>query len=178
MGSGGLVCFVHRAWPGEVLWARVTKVKKRFVHAVKTETVELHNHPATPPCPHFGPCSGCALQSVAYDSQLAWKRRWVVDSLRRIAGSGDEAEALVRPTVGCGDLIYKYRNKMEFSFSVTEWTPADGALHDDTSLQGRWALGKHRPGHHDQVLTINSCSLQSDAMNRCDSQIFVFTRCP
>eukprot|EP00873_Tetraselmis_striata_P010435 jgi/Tetstr1/430699/TSEL_020491.t1 len=160
----GMVCFVHRAWPGEVLWARVTRVKKRWARAVKTESVEAHDAPATPACPHFGPCGGCTLQAIDYEAQLAWKRSWVVDSLRRIAGA-EAAEALVRPTVGC-EATYAYRNKMEFSFSDTEWLPAGGAPHDDTALSGRWALGKHRPGFHDQVLSIQACSLQGDAMNK------------
>jgi hypothetical protein len=98
--DNGLVCFVHRAWPGEVLWARIIKVSKQFVNAVKTETVSLHNDAAGPTCRHFGPCGGCAFQSIQYEAQLKAKRLNVVDSLRRIAGC-ETAEELVLPTVSC-----------------------------------------------------------------------------
>jgi 23S rRNA (uracil1939-C5)-methyltransferase len=36
---------------------------------------------ATPPCRHFGQCGGCALQHVARDAYLAWKREQVVTTL-------------------------------------------------------------------------------------------------
>ena len=36
---------------------------------------------ATPPCQHFGLCGGCALQHVARDAYLAWKREQVVTTL-------------------------------------------------------------------------------------------------
>jgi len=160
----GMVCFVHRGWPGEVLWARVTKVSKRFVNATKTETVRGHHSPCRAPCQHFGPCGGCALQTIEYDAQLPWKRRHVVDSLRKIAGLED-AEALVKPIVG-SQQEYGYRNKVSFSFSTVRWDPAKGCFDDPNVLGGSWVLGFHRQGRHDQVLHISECKLQGDSANR------------
>ncbi len=35
----------------------------------------------TPPCRHFGVCGGCALQHVARDAYLAWKREQIITTL-------------------------------------------------------------------------------------------------
>src|ERR1700687_5828891 len=36
-----------------------------------------------PPCPHFGRCGGCALQHVAREPYLQWKRDLVVAALKQ-----------------------------------------------------------------------------------------------
>lgn len=66
------------------------------------------------PCPHFGPCGGCAFQNLDYGRQVELK----ADSLRRVLekngppGAVDVLEPFLPSPVPFG-----YRNKMEFAFS-------------------------------------------------------------
>lgn len=139
----GFVVFVPDTAPGDRVRARAWRVKPGYAEAdlIKVE------HPSplrtTPPCPHFGPCGGCAWQHVAYAEQLDAKQAIVLDSLRHMAGLRD---AEVGPIVGMTSPWY-YRNKMEFTFHP------DGLL------------GLHRRGAFDQVVTVETCLLQSPQSN-------------
>lgn len=108
----GFVIFVDRGLPGQTVRARIDTVKKRFAEATALEVVTPSGREVAPPCPHFGECGGCLWQDMAYQEQLDWKRTFVADSLKRLAGAGDVAVAATLPsprTLGC-------RNKMEFAF--------------------------------------------------------------
>ncbi len=59
-----------------------------------------------PPCPHFGFCGGCKYQHVAYDEQLAQKQTYIATLFNR------EVSDIV-----ASEPFWRYRNKMEFSFS-------------------------------------------------------------
>ncbi|MCC5831530.1 MAG: 23S rRNA (uracil(1939)-C(5))-methyltransferase RlmD [Chlamydiales bacterium] len=59
-----------------------------------------------PRCPHFGKCGGCKYQHIAYDEQLAQKEAFVRALFSR------ETD----PILAC-EPPWRYRNKMEFSFS-------------------------------------------------------------
>lgn len=133
----GLVVFVDGGLPGATVKARVTRMKKGFAEAVALETLVPSPQAATPECPHFGVCGGCAWQDLHYEAQLFWKREQVVETLARLGGLADVA---VAQTVA-SPRVYAYRNKMEFAFA------------------GRLHLGlheRHRPG---RVLDIGECRL-------------------
>ena len=59
-----------------------------------------------PKCSHFGKCGGCKYQHIPYDEQLAQKEAFV----RSLFASD------VDPILPC-EPPWRYRNKMEFSFS-------------------------------------------------------------
>ena len=70
--------FVAGTVPGDIV--RVTREGGRW------QVVELiQKGPArtVPPCVHFGTCGGCALQHVARDAYLTWKRDLVVTALKQ-----------------------------------------------------------------------------------------------
>ena len=108
----GLVLFVERGLPGQRVQARVERVKKRFAEARVEQVLSPSSHEVPPFCPHFGTCGGCLFQDLDYAEQLAWKSRWVADSLARIGGV--EAAAL-RPILASPQ-TRAYRNKMEYAF--------------------------------------------------------------
>ncbi len=70
--------FVAGALPGERITAAVDGDRGDLV-SVETASPER----ATPPCPLFGRCGGCALQHWAAEPYAAWKRGLIEAELRR-----------------------------------------------------------------------------------------------
>ncbi len=50
-----------------------------------------------PPCPHFGPCGGCAIQHWADGAYAEWKRGLLVDVVRRLGFTGEVARLVRTP---------------------------------------------------------------------------------
>ena len=62
---------------GERVVARIVRYRRkrrRYVSAIVTEVVDPSPHRVAPPCPWFGPCSGCQWQHIDYSHQLELKR--------------------------------------------------------------------------------------------------------
>jgi 23S rRNA (uracil1939-C5)-methyltransferase len=150
-GSGvarlnGFVVFVKRALPGDIVRARVTKVKRNHAEAVSLEVVEPGAPRVKAPCAHYPACGGCRFQDLAYEAQLAAKAQQVGDALSRIGRlEGFELEPAVP-----AESVFHYRNKLEYSFTETE----SGV-----------GLGLHRAGRWDEVLDVERCWLTTDLGN-------------
>ncbi len=149
-----LVVFVDNALPGDVLTAKIRKVRQNYAEAYPTawQTPSPLRQPA--PCEHFDHCGGCKWQNVAYEQQLAFKKQHVAEALWHIGKIRAETmhEPLPAPE------IFGYRNKMEFSFSHNRWlTPEE--LKNPEMKKG-FALGLHVPGFFDRVIDIHRCWIQ------------------
>ncbi len=140
------VVFVRGAVPGDRVRARVTKRKRSYAEAriVEILTPSPRRLPAV--CPHAAECGGCEWQTLAYDAQLEFKERQVVDSLTRL---GRLTDFDLDPICGMAD-PWRYRNKMEFSFGEDE--------------DGRPALGLHRRGSWSEIVDTPGCLLASGRM--------------
>ena len=84
--SGGKVCFVKGALPGEEALVKITKNTQRFSEGVALDIVKSSPDRIVPVCPYFGSCGGCQLQHLSYDKELFYKRDQVKELFRRIAG--------------------------------------------------------------------------------------------
>lgn len=173
--KGGFVVFVEGAVPGDVVRARLLKVKKNYAEAKVVAIEQPSSLRTAPRCEHFGVCGGCKWQHVDYEAQLRFKRQHVVDAFERIGGFSNPE---VLPIVG-SDEKYFYRNKMEFSFSDQEWLvepPArsepGGTTHDLPPSISSLYVGLHVPQRYDKVLDIKECHLQSPESNA----VLTFTR--
>ncbi len=99
----GFVVFVRGGLPGDRVSARVTKMKRGFAEATRSEVLEASGDRVEAPCPHFGVCGGCRFQDLAYEAQAAQKEQQVRDSLVRIgriaerAGRADRAGRVALP---------------------------------------------------------------------------------
>jgi 23S rRNA (uracil1939-C5)-methyltransferase len=142
----GFVVFVRRGLPGDLVRARVTKVKRGFAEALATDVLEPSGQRVDAPCAHYPACGGCRFQDLAYDSQVAAKNAQVRDALVRLGGI---AEPPLEPIVPAAS-VFHYRNKLEYSFTRTPDGPA---------------LGFHRAGRWDEVLEIERCWLTTDLGN-------------
>ncbi|MDQ7859997.1 MAG: 23S rRNA (uracil(1939)-C(5))-methyltransferase RlmD [Armatimonadota bacterium] len=136
----GLVVFVTGAAAGEVVRARVGRVRRSYAEAETAAVLAPSAERVQPRCPHFGPCGGCAWQHIAYPAQAAAKEAIVRESLVHLGGIADPA---VQPIVAAADPWF-YRNKMDFSF------------HPDGTL------GLHRRGDWNRIEPVEVCYLQSE----------------
>lgn len=150
----GLVVFVTAAAPGDVVLARVSRVRRSYAEADVEAVVTASPNRAVPRCPHFGPCGGCAWQHIAYPAQAGAKEAIVRESLAHLGGLTD---VLVDPIVAADDPWY-YRNKMEFSF------------HPDGTL------GLHRRGEWNRIVSVETCFLQSVESAALVNTVRVFAR--
>ncbi|MFQ5426700.1 MAG: class I SAM-dependent RNA methyltransferase, partial [Gaiellales bacterium] len=142
----GFVVFVRRGLPGDLVRARVTKVKRRFAEAEVIEVLRGGPDRVEPRCAHFGQCGGCRFQDLAYEAQARAKEDQVRDALTRLGGLEDPP---VEPIVHAAER-FGYRNKLEYSFTQTEDGPA---------------LGFHRARRWDEILPVETCHLATSLGN-------------
>jgi 23S rRNA (uracil1939-C5)-methyltransferase len=142
----GFVVFVRRGLPGDLVRARVTKVKRGHAEAVVVDVLDPGAPRVPAPCEHFGVCGGCRFQDLDYSAQIAAKELQVRDALERLAGIADPPLEPIVPAKS----LYHYRNKLEYSFTDTPDGPA---------------LGFHRAGRWDEVLEVRRCWLTTDLGN-------------
>ncbi len=93
-GPDGMI-FVPYALPGEKIVAEVDGESGRLVEILKPSSDRI-----AAPCPHFGTCGGCAVQTLKPSAYEAWKRSLVADALRN-AGV-ETAVAPLRAAWGAG----------------------------------------------------------------------------
>ena len=61
----GFVVFVRSGLPGDRVRARVTKVKKGYAEAFRTELLAPGPDRVEPVCAHFPACGGCRFQDLS-----------------------------------------------------------------------------------------------------------------
>ncbi|MGQ7792189.1 class I SAM-dependent RNA methyltransferase [Faunimonas sp. B44] len=86
--TGGPV-YVPFALPGERVLIERTGERGRLL-----EVLAPSPERAAPPCPHFGICGGCQLQTMTLAATRALKRRFVLDALARESVDADVAETV------------------------------------------------------------------------------------
>jgi 23S rRNA (uracil1939-C5)-methyltransferase len=154
--SEGRVIFVGLAVPGDVVDIEVYKKKKAYFEG---KVIKFHSYSdkrTKPVCGHFGVCGGCKWQHMQYAEQLVFKQKEVTDNLLRI-GHLELPES--NPIKGCTE-IYRYRNKMEYSFSDSRWLSLD-EIASGKEIENKYACGFHIPGMWDKILDVKECHLQA-----------------
>jgi 23S rRNA (uracil1939-C5)-methyltransferase len=138
----------------------VHRKKNNFAEAKVQKIITFSDKRVTPICEYFGTCGGCKWQNLAYDTQLAFKQKYVYDAFTRI-GKLEFNEIL--PIVG-NKKDYFYRNKLEFSFSNKKWLTHQ-QISSNEEVENKNALGFHIPGMFDKILDISNCHLQEEPSN-------------
>jgi 23S rRNA (uracil1939-C5)-methyltransferase len=142
----GFVVFVRSGLPGDLVRARVTKVRRNHAEALAVQVLEPGPERVEPRCAHYPACGGCRFQDLAYESQLAQKQAQVRDALVRLGRIPEPPLEEILPAVE----VFHYRNKLEYSFA---WTPAGPAL------------GFHRAGRWDELVEVDRCWLTTELGN-------------
>jgi 23S rRNA (uracil1939-C5)-methyltransferase len=105
-----------------------------------------------------------------YEQQLIYKRQHVLESLEHI---GLIKDVTVHPTVP-SEVIFGYRNKMEFSCADRRWLLPEELDRDD--IDRDFALGLHVPGTFHKVIDTNQCLLQPDLGNQLLGEVRAYMR--
>jgi 23S rRNA (uracil1939-C5)-methyltransferase len=152
-----MVYFIKNAVPGDRVIAEITKSKKSYKEGFMVELLEPSKDRILPECKYFSECGGCSWQNLSYDKQLYWKKRNIADAFERIGkvNPGRISAPVPSPEV------FRYRNKMEFSFGASRWLTAEEITREDDLENRHFALGLHVPERFDKVLDIDYCLIQS-----------------
>lgn len=155
----GMVVFIDKAVPGDIVDVYVKKKRKSYIEAEVTQVKKPSDLRVAPFCEHFGTCGGCKWQYLDYSSQLTFKEKQVKDALERI---GKFENINLIPILGSSITKY-YRNKLDYSFADRKWLNYDEfSASNEISGPG---LGFHIAGKFDKVLDIENCYLQPDPSN-------------
>lgn len=104
----GLVVFVPRAAPGDLVTAKISG-RGHFARGTLGTVVTPSPVRIDPPCLHYtrDKCGGCQLQHITYDSQLVAKQIIIRDSFQRIG-----KRAIDPPTIERSPKEWRYRTKL------------------------------------------------------------------
>jgi 23S rRNA (uracil1939-C5)-methyltransferase len=106
----GFTLFVKDTVIGDVIEAKVIKVKKNYGYGRLLRVVKASPDRVQAKCPVARQCGGCQIQEMDYAAQLTFKRKLVKDNLERIGGLKDIS---VEPVIGMEEPFH-FRNKAQF----------------------------------------------------------------
>ena len=110
----GCTLFVKDALIGDVITAKVMKMKKNYGYARLMEILTPSKDRVEPRCKFHKQCGGCQIQALSYEKQLEYKKKKVLNNLTRIGGLENLPEFDV---IGMEE-PYGYRNKAQFPFGT------------------------------------------------------------
>ena len=155
----GLVFFVKGTVMGDLVEAKILKVKKNYAYAKVEKLLEASPYRITPLCPVAGKCGGCQLQHLSYEKELAWKEDRIAQSLIRIAGLS-EAEVRKRGEGILGGETVRYRNKAQYPVqNGKELHVGKGQIGENSDLDGKEKTAKKCIEDGKREVNINSMSV-------------------
>ncbi len=144
----GKVAFVPYTLPDETVAAQPLEEKKTYLRCIPCQLLESSPDRITPSCPyHFVSqaaglwCGGCNWQHMKAETQRAWKKALVRETLQRL---GHLSEC---PDIDLlhSEKSWRYRNTAQFAFDRRDGAP----------VAGYFAPGSHA------VVSIEDCLIQS-----------------
>lgn len=136
--------FVHGAIPGDLVNAKVIKVKKQYAVALVDSIIESSDYRQIPECPYVK-CGGCQTQMMTYDAQLKIKKQQVENSMKRIG----DLDVEVLDVIGMEEPI-AYRNKSQYPVRLVD---------------GEVRVGFYKQRTH-EVVNIDNCMVQHPLINK------------
>ena len=142
-GTGkGLAVFVKDTVPGDIIRAKIIKMKSSYAVARLEEILTPSFDRVEPKCPVARACGGCQLQMMTYEAQLRYKRQAVADVLERLGGFSP-GSFQVEPVKGM-EYPWNYRNKAQYPVG--------------TDKEGRAVAGFYA-GHTHSIIPAGECHI-------------------
>lgn len=110
----GYTLFIKDALAGDVVEAKIMKMKKQYGYARLMKILEPSATRVEPLCPVAKSCGGCQIQAMNYKDQAIFKNNKVKNNLMRIGGIEEELLNEVMEPVCAMEDPYRYRNKAQF----------------------------------------------------------------
>lgn len=123
----GMTLFVKDAIVGDVIEARITKLKKNYGYARLMKILKPSDKRKEARCPVARQCGGCQIQEMDYKEQLKFKERKVRNNLERIGGfESSLLDEIMEPVCGMEEPFH-YRNKAQYPIGTDrEGNPVAG----------------------------------------------------
>ena len=110
----GVTFFVKDAIVGDVIEARITKLKKHYGYARLMKILKPSGKRKEAKCPVARQCGGCQIQEMDYGEQLKFKERKVRNNLERIGGFDRAFLGRVMEPICSMEEPFHYRNKAQY----------------------------------------------------------------
>lgn len=144
--SEGQAVFVPGTAPGDTAEIRIVKPMKTYAFGRVEKILTPGPGRIATDCPVAGPCGGCGLRHISYETECAAKTRFVQDAFARLG----KLDVPVLPVLGAPALD-RYRNKVQLPVGTDE----NGHL-----TTGFFAGRSHR------IVSCADCKLQPEWMNQ------------
>jgi len=144
--SNGLVVFVPRTAPGELVTARISG-KGTFGRGTLRTIARPSDERIEPPCPHYtiDKCGGCQIQHMTYSAQLRSKQRIIRDAMERI-GKRKTTVCEVKPSPD----EWRYRSKLTLAMQQRP--------------SGEWIAGLHPYDNPSRIFALKDCPITDPAI--------------
>lgn len=110
----GYALFVKDAVIGDIVEARITKIKKNYGYARLEKVITPSSFRVEPRCAFHRQCGGCQIQAMAYEKQLEFKHNKIRNNLIRIGGFAPEYVDTIMESIIGMENIWHYRNKAQY----------------------------------------------------------------
>ncbi len=112
--ADGFALFVKDALMGDVVEAKIVKVKKNYAYARLEKVLKPSPFRVEAKCACHRQCGGCQLQTLSYEKQLEFKQNKIRSNLIRIGGFAPEyVDERMEPIIGMEE-PFRYRNKAQY----------------------------------------------------------------
>lgn len=141
----GMAVFVRNAVPGDEVLCHIIKTSKNYAVGIIKEVLRPSPERQKSDCPVSDRCGGCAFRNMDYCLELAAKKDFVQQNLRRIGHIDFDVEDII----GAEETRF-YRNKAEYPVRIE----------NGSFTAGFYAFKSHR------IVPAFSCMLQPPAFSK------------
>ena len=134
------VTFVPNTIPGDIVNIKIVKENKKYNEAILIDLVKSSSERIDAPCPYFGICGGCSLQTLPYDLGISYKKDKVINYFKKMG-------LIINPSLITNDTPYNYRNKAQYPVG--------------TNKNGEKVFGVFAKRTH-EIIPIKECKIQKE----------------